>query len=327
MELLANNLWRLPIPLAGSPLKTLNSYLIFGQNRSLLIDTGFRQAPCREAMERQLDALGVDRNRLDIFLTHLHSDHTGLAPELLPESGQIYISRIDGPGVDEALDDAFWRRFYKSYVREGFTQEEMDGLWNTNPAQNAVPKGWRYTPLEDGDMLSYGGHKLQCILTPGHTPGHMCLYEPEAGWLFSGDHILFHITPNICRWERMPDALGSYLESLERVRSLPIKLLMPAHREERGDPVQRVEELKEHHAHRLAAALSIVEQKPGLTAYEIASFMRWSIRCRDWASFPLTQKFFAVGEALSHLDHLEAEGSIFHRESGGINRYFPKSAI
>lgn len=324
MEQLANSLWRLEIPLVGSPLKTLNSYLISGHNRSLLIDTGFRQPPCREAMEQQLSALGVDRNRLDIFLTHLHSDHTGLSTELLPDSGTIYISRVDGPGVSEALDGAFWRQFYASYVREGFAQEEISGLWNSNPAQTAAPDTWRYTPLEDGDTLSYGGHTLQCILTPGHTPGHMCLYEPQEGWLFSGDHVLFHITPNICRWERLPDALGSYLKSLERVRNLPVHLLLPAHRQERGNLVQRVDELKEHHAKRLAAALSIVQQKPGLTAYEIAGLMRWSIRCQDWESFPLTQKFFAVGEALSHLDHLAAEGHLTCRESGGVNRYFPK---
>ena len=325
MEALANDLWRLEIPLPGSPLKTLNSYLIRTSDRSLLIDTGFRQPPCREAMEQQLDALGIDRDRLDIFLTHLHSDHTGLAPELLPEGGQIYISRIDGPGVAEAMDDGFWRHFYDSYGKEGFSQAEIDSLWDANPAQTAAPGSWRYTPLEDGDTLFYGGRRLQCLLTPGHTPGHMCLYEPEAGWLFSGDHILFHITPNICRWERLPDALGSYLQSLDQVRNLPVKLLLPAHRGERGALTQRVDELKGHHAARLTAALSVVEQYPGLTAYEIAGRMRWSIRCRDWKTFPLTQKLFAVGEALSHLDHLEAEEFLFHREDNGKNRYFSNS--
>ena len=78
-EQIVEDLWRLDIPLVGNPLKNLNSYLITGQ-RSLLIDTGFRQEPCREAMERQLAEVGVDRDRMDIFLTHLHSDHTGLAP-------------------------------------------------------------------------------------------------------------------------------------------------------------------------------------------------------------------------------------------------------
>ena len=92
-EQLAGNLWKLRIPLVGNPLKTLNSYLLLGE-RNLLIDTGFRQEPCREAMERQLAEIGVDRDRMDIFCTHLHSDHTGLAPELIRPGCRIYIGEI-----------------------------------------------------------------------------------------------------------------------------------------------------------------------------------------------------------------------------------------
>ena len=58
-ERIGKNLWRLDIPLVGNPLKNLNSYLLTGP-RSLLIDTGFRQDPCRAAMERQLEEIGVD---------------------------------------------------------------------------------------------------------------------------------------------------------------------------------------------------------------------------------------------------------------------------
>lgn len=96
-ERIGKNLWRLDIPLVGNPLKNLNSYLLTGP-RSLLIDTGFRQNPCRAAMERQLEEIGVDRDRLDIFLTHLHSDHTGLAPELIRPGCRVYIGRWTARG-------------------------------------------------------------------------------------------------------------------------------------------------------------------------------------------------------------------------------------
>ena len=321
-ERIAADLWRLDIPLVGNPLKNLNSYLITGQ-RSLLIDTGFRQDPCREAMERQLAETGVDRDHKDIFLTHLHSDHTGLAPELIRPGCRIFIGEIDGPGVEDAVSDEHWQRLYERYVRDGFTWEEMEHLWDSNPAQGAAPKTWeqcRY--LRDGDCLSYGGHDLRCILTPGHTPGHLCLYDPAARWLFSGDHVLFHISPNICRWESMPDALGSYLESLQKVRDLPVDLLLPAHRAESGDLAARVDELTAHHLRRIENAWQTVREEPGLTAYEIAGRMRWKIRCRSWEDFPLTQKFFAVGEALAHLDYLEVRGRVEHREENGKNLYF-----
>ena len=201
-ERLAEDLWRLDIPLVGNPLKNLNSYLLTGE-RSLLIDTGFRQQPCREAMERQLAETHVDRDRLDIFCTHLHSDHTGLAPELIRPGCRIYIGEIDGPGVKNASDPSYWERLYGEYVRDGFTWAEMEALWGDNPAQTAAPP-WReglYTELRDGAALHYGGRTLRCVLTPGHTPGHLCLYDSDRRRLFCGDHVLFHITPNICRWQ------------------------------------------------------------------------------------------------------------------------------
>lgn len=94
-EQIAEGLWRLEISLVGNPLKNLNSYLITGE-RSLLMDTGFRQEPCREAIERQLAETGVERGRLHIFLTHLHSDHTGLAPALIRPGCRVFIGRTDG---------------------------------------------------------------------------------------------------------------------------------------------------------------------------------------------------------------------------------------
>lgn len=196
-EQIEAGLWRLDIPLVGNPLKNLNSYLLTGE-RNLLIDTGFRQDPCREAMARQLQEIGADPDRTDIFLTHLHSDHAGLAPELIRPGCRIFISGTDLPGLEDAMSPERWRRMYREYERNGFSPEETAQLWCGNPAQNAGAGQWDpslYTALADGAELTYGGRRLRCILTPGHTPGHLCLYEPERRWLFCGDHVLFHITP------------------------------------------------------------------------------------------------------------------------------------
>ena len=316
-EKIAENLYRLDIPLVGNPLKNLNSFLITG-SRNLLIDTGFREEPCRQAMDRELKKLHVDLERTDIFLTHLHSDHTGLSTELHRPSCQIFISGIDKKGILDHEADDYWRQINRNYERDGFSHQEMDDLWGTNPAKGKRPEIFRdYTALEDGDMLSYGGYALQSVLTPGHTPGHLCLYAPRAKILFSGDHVLFHITPNICRWDTMPDALGSYLDSLQKVRDLPVEMLLPAHRQESGSLAVRVDELTAHHARRLADTLTVLRAQPGLTAYQIAGAMRWQIRCKSWEDFPLTQKFFAVGEALAHLDRLRVLGEAQPQEKAG----------
>ena len=111
-EQLANNLWRLEIPLVGNPLKALNSYLITGE-RNLLIDTGFNEETCRKAMVEELDAIGVDLTRTDIFLTHVHNDHTGQSTFLHREGCKIYISRMDGTIMRNLKDPAFWDKRYE----------------------------------------------------------------------------------------------------------------------------------------------------------------------------------------------------------------------
>lgn len=322
---IVENLWQLEIPLEGNPLKTLNSYLILGE-RSLLIDTGFRWESCRIAMERELAEVGVDRDQMDIFATHLHSDHVGLAAELIRPGCRILIGEIDGPGVEDYIEDDVWTELYAAYVQDGFSWEEIDHLWDENPAQEAAPTVWeQYEYVRDGEILSYGGYDLRCILTPGHTPGHICLYEENKGWLFCGDHVLFHISPNICRWTGVPDSLGDYLESLQKVRSLSVDLLLPAHREETGNLAARVDELTEHHLRRIEDAWQTVQEEPGLTGYEIAGRMRWKIRSRSWEDFPLQQKFFAVGEALAHLDYLEVRNRVERRLENGKYRYYVKA--
>ena len=322
---IVENLWQLEIPLEGNPLKTLNSYLILGE-RSLLIDTGFRWESCRIAMERELAEVGVDRDQMDIFATHLHSDHVGLAAELIRPGCRILIGEIDGPGVEDYIEDDVWTELYAAYVQDGFSWEEIDHLWDENPAQEAAPTVWeQYEYIKDGEILSYGGYDLRCILTPGHTPGHICLYEENKGWLFCGDHVLFHISPNICRWTGVPDSLGDYLESLQKVRSLSVDLLLPAHREETGNLAARVDELTEHHLRRIEDAWQTVQEEPGLTGYEIAGRMRWKIRSRSWEDFPLQQKFFAVGEALAHLDYLEVRNRVERRLENGKYRYYVKA--
>ena len=91
-EEIMQNIHRIPVPLPGNPLKELNAYLIRGKDRNLLIDTGFRQPACREALFAGLRELGLRRGDVDVLLTHLHSDHAGLAPEAAGETGTIFVS-------------------------------------------------------------------------------------------------------------------------------------------------------------------------------------------------------------------------------------------
>ena len=90
-------LYRIPVPLPGNPLKELNAYLLRGNERSILIDTGFRQEECRSALFAGLEELGCQGQPVDVLLTHLHSDHSGLAVEAAGERFTVILVDAGNP--------------------------------------------------------------------------------------------------------------------------------------------------------------------------------------------------------------------------------------
>lgn len=314
-------LYSIAVPLPNNPLKSLNAYVITGE-RNLLIDTGFRQDACREALLSGLQTLGVSMEHTDIFLTHLHSDHTGLAPEIRGRGTRIYIgardlSHMPGPGSTFR-----WADSDRHFAAEGFPPELLKALTTKNPAQSLSPIPYDgYLPVEPGDVFSYGSHRFTAILTPGHTPGHMCLWEAETGVCILGDHVLFDITPNITRWIGTQDSLGGYLQSLNAIRQLPVKIPLPAHRTVHMDFHQRCDQLIQHHAARCNEVLGILNGNGAMTAWDIAARMTWKIRAKDWADFPTPQKWFAVGEAMAHLDHLIVLGQVQRQKQDALYTY------
>jgi len=143
--------------------------------------------------------------------------------------------------------------------------------------------------------------ELSLISTPGHSPGHICLYSPDLKVLFSGDHILNEITPNIS-WHPGSDALGDYLESLERVGRLEIEHIYPAHGAPFSGHREWIRETAAHHARRCDEIIAAVAGGAN-TAHEIVG--------RLWTR-PLDpiHHHFAVFEVLAHLEYMQRQGRI-----------------
>jgi len=303
------NLYRLPVPLPDSPLKLLNSYVIKGGDRDLLIDTGFRRPECYESLTSQLAELGVDMARTDLLLTHLHADHCGLAPDLVTEGTRVFISRGDKPWLMRDWSREDWIASGERMVRFGFPRDTVEHAFHQSPAHSMAPSKdfQNYQPIDDGDEFSCGGYTLRAVCTPGHTPAHMCFWMETQKTMFTGDHVLFDISPNITTWTTVDDSLGDYLRSLKMIDAYDVQLALPGHRET-GNFHARIAALLSPHEKRLAGCLEVLRENPGLTTYDVAGLMRWKIRCSSWEDFPMGQKWFAVGEAASHLLHLEACG-------------------
>ena len=187
------NLYSIPVPLPNNPLKELNAYLVKGPDRSLLIDTGFNLPECMEALEQGLAETGVDRSRLDVLVTHIHTDHTGLSAQVVSPGGKIYIGELDYPFTAQAFEDQFWVDMDERFLKEGFPAEEVAVITRTNPARHLGPQLdiSAYTPVKEGEVLQIGDYRLEVLSVPGHAPGQLCLWMEKEGILFTGDHVLF----------------------------------------------------------------------------------------------------------------------------------------
>ncbi len=316
MKAIQPNLYQLEIPLPGNPLRAVNSYVIKGGERNLIIDTGMNRKECREALDTGLRELEIDLAVTDLFITHMHADHSGLIFHLATSSSRVYCSQADADLINrtDVFNDMPVYATINGFLGAEKAVQQHPGF----KYGNRVPVN--FTIVKEGDMINVGDYQFQCVATPGHTEGHLCLYEERRRLLIAGDHLLGKITPNISMWADEGNPLQDFLDSLDKIYHLDVQLVLPAHRQSFTNYQERIDQLKLHHQRRAQAIMSVLEQGPR-NAYEVASQLDWDLSYKHWHEFPLPQKWFANGEALSHLRYLERKGLVKADRSGEIIRY------
>jgi len=310
-----NNIYRIKIPLPQNPLRSLNSYLIKGVGRTLIIDTGQNRDECRSAMLEAMRKLNLKLENTDFFITHQHTDHLGLLSEIVTTSSIVYMNKCEAKFIQTMEPKARLTKWSEIYRLNGFPEDEIQTVINQLSDLYRVQNYTNFKFVNGGDKIKIGNYLFTCVDTPGHSPGHMCLYEAKQQILISGDHILFDITPNIKLYPEMQNALKDYLESLDKVYPLDVKLVLPGHGKVYYDHRQRIKELREHHQNRLREVLCALD-KGERTAFEIAPYVSWNMNCTSWVDFPPLQKWFAVGEIIAHLRYLEDNNQVKKRQTG-----------
>lgn len=310
MNEVLHNVWQLEVPLEGSPLRGIHCYLIKGGPRHLLVDTAFNTDVCEAALLEQMDALGVRLPDTDIFLTHLHVDHSGLAARLKRPENTLFCSAEDRTRIDGFQQPEHWGWLTRSNTWGGVPPQDA-----LQPTQHVAyhNRPACVVPIEavaPGDVLHYGGYALTVTSLTGHTPGQMGLWEPAGRTLFCADHILGKVSPNITTWDLDTDYVALFCENLRKVRAMQPATLLAAHGAPIATPAARIDELLAHHAHRLDMMEALARGHGGpVTAYEVAVQVEWSSG-KGFPSLPIQQKWFAVSETLAHLQALAAAGRL-----------------
>lgn len=312
------------LPMTGHALRYINAYLIEGDGGYTLVDCGWGLPDVLSTLEGALRDIG--RRISDIryvIATHFHTDHYGMAGTIAQMAGaKVMMHRADWAILDTRFRDidAELGRRDEWLQRNGMPP---DGYDDEDRNRNLVKRLTLHAPdreLADGDVLAIGSHRFKVVWTPGHTPGHICLYDEERRMLISGDHILPQITPHVGYWtEADEDPLGKFLASLRKVAALGGKSALPAHREPIDDLPARIEELIEHHDERESQVIAVLDGPS--TGAQIAAKLPWRRNQARFDDLPASQRSFALVETLAHLEHLRVRGAVRKTAGPNVIRY------
>lgn len=317
---------KMPIETAAdSSLTHVNVYLIQGTDGYLLVDAGWNTDSTFKTLEKEMAEIGSDiKDISQILVTHIHPDHYGMAGRVKEISGASIAMHEIEKGVintryvsmDELLEQTL-----QALTANGTPYDDMINMRDaTVGLEHFIVPRYPDILLHGGETISTGCYTFQAIWTPGHSAGHVCLYEPEKKIMLSGDHILPTITPNISVHPQQPgNPLGEYLKSLKELRELEVELVLPGHDEPFNHFRERVDEIINHHGERNREILTTIENGPK-TAYEIARDVTWGIT-GSWKDLPYFHQRMAIFETLSHLEMMTVEGIAGKHTENGIIYY------
>lgn len=313
---IAPGIYQLKVPIPDNPLGSLNCYLVEGKNGWLMLDTGWYTPEALDSLHAGLKDLGLTLTDIStMVVTHVHPDHFGLAGKIkhLSPRTELLAHRWESDLIESRYVKFSELRDSMSALleRHGVPPLNRSALESASmPALKFVTVTFPDRILYGGEIISTGVYDLEVIWTPGHSPGHICLYEPRNGLLFSGDHILPTVTPNVSYHVQSGDnPLGDYIYALHKLEHLPVTKVFPAHEHIFTDLRGRIEQIVGHHDERKAQIQKVIANEVH-SAWEISPLISWNIPGMTWNELPPLHQRSAVTETIAHLECMRWEGKV-----------------
>ncbi|MEO8344827.1 MAG: MBL fold metallo-hydrolase [Betaproteobacteria bacterium] len=304
-------LWiRMPLPFA---LDHINLWLLPGQDGWTLVDCGFGDTTTRELWETQFASTLAGRPIARIIATHYHPDHLGNAAWLMQRFNcPVVMTQAEFLTAHAVVDQQASHAFAESYAlfaRHGMAGADAIAMSaRGNLYRRGVPDvPARFERMLGGDDIIAGNSVWQVIAGHGHSPEHASLFSAERTLLISGDMLLPRISTNVSVAAAEPDGdpLARFLASIQRFESLPPDtLVLPSHGLPFRGVATRIAQLNAHHHARLAE----LEAAIWAAATPVSASDMLPVLFRR--ELDLQQRFFAMGEAIAHLNYLWHRGRI-----------------
>jgi glyoxylase-like metal-dependent hydrolase (beta-lactamase superfamily II) len=322
----APGVFRLVLPLGIHGISSVNGYLLADAHASTLVDcgvwTGAEGGRGTRALEDGLVACGLSLSRLRrLVITHAHIDHYGIAGEVVARSGaELWMHRLTDLDIaryrdPEAAVDVRAQMLADHGMYGSALERASTGLRDWLPVMPSIAEPARR--LRGGERFLAGGRTWQVVHTPGHSPGHVCLWSEQDRMLLSGDHLLPRIGSPVTferGFER--DPMGSYLASLRRVAELAPELVLPGHGAPFRNGARRAAMVERGKRRRLGQVMALIQAEP-LPVTEIAARL-FGRRLSGSA------QHFAMAEALAFLAYYDVRGQARRiRGPDGVFRWHP----
>ena len=305
---------QIKLPLLKVGPENVNVYIVEGNDGNLLIDTGWNTPEAFNALAREMQNSGFALNDItDIVITHVHPDHMGLAGKIAELTGaSIAVSDIENNLLDSyyAHPETLISELIVFFMANGVPEWELKMLSEASFNIRSYVSPFKATTLlKQGDIISMAPYEFQVMVTPGHSPGHICLYEPNKKYFFSGDHVLPEVVPNISYHPRSgEDPLGDYVKSLGALSDLEVRFVFPGHGSVFSGLGPMIDDIMRFHRDRM----NKIQRTMGVetrNAYEVAKAIPWIVNGEETAYDKLEpiDRRLAVLETLAHLQYLVAE--------------------
>ncbi len=324
MERLAGGIWSVPVPFPDNPLRYTLTYLVPGTGGVVVIDPGWRSEDGWQALLDGLHAAGLGiQDVVGIVVTHIHPDHHGLSGRLRDASGAwVAMHPAERDFLPGRLAQQGRQVGSRASIEElmciaGAPDASIEAFLGLFDQGNGPAFADLIEPdvlLEDGDLVPLPGRRLYAVWTPGHTPGHLCLREPDARVLLTGDCVLPRITPNLGLAPDGTSPLPQFFDSLRRLAAYDDHEAYPAHEYRFRGLAVRSDQLLDHHDRRCREIVAVVDEVGDPTIWQLAERLTWS---RPWAEVG-RMMVAALAETMAHVVHLVDEGELDWSTPGGL---------
>lgn len=311
-------------------------YLVKGApgQRNLLVDSGYGTPYCLEKLLTELAAADVPVDSLDVFLTHKHADHCGLAHELSIRGAHMFMNRTEDRHMYDCLyyrlDHSTENAQLRVLKRTGITEERTpliyhkfrtfnDHLHDDSPIWMMTIEAFDYEDIADGQTFDYGDYHFVARHLYGHTFGQMGLMDTDKKLYLIADQVLNHTVPIVGTSHTDEFLLNLYFDSIaDLAEHYADWTLLPAHEGQLTDVAASAAHIRAAYQRKIELCLECLTDKKqtvweinrqvyGLTPGDRSDKQFYLSKMTNTKTFSLLEYLYRTGQA----HRTEEDGMLF----------------